>query len=291
MAALLPVACPATTSPTTRESPFVDLRGKTVGEYSVQKWIHGGSRADVFQGTDAEGRHVAIKVAIKSASDLEKEYYRIKFLTSRQAPVPRPRALFTHDTSDGGQFYRVMVMDYFPSTLEARLRKPEPISHVEILRIAREAITGLSKIHWRSVIHGDINERNLAFDKNGKLVFIGFGQARDLQGFTAVLDEINKKGWQIEVTSASSMMLWKMWTLMHSCWSRLTWLRNRQWQQQGSSNGNGNDGYTGNVTVAANGKRHRAGRLSFGAASLKADPLISPFSVGLMYPFCIRRSG
>ncbi|MCH9673627.1 MAG: serine/threonine protein kinase, partial [Gammaproteobacteria bacterium] len=83
-----------------------------------------------------------------------------------------------------------IVMDYEKgATLSAVLKRTTHFTTRRIVELARELLSGLSKLHEAGVIHCDIAPRNIILRDDGSYVLIDFGAVRTL--------------WDAEVTAGS----------------------------------------------------------------------------------------
>ncbi|CAK7206328.1 hypothetical protein SEUCBS139899_009117 [Sporothrix eucalyptigena] len=113
-----------------------------------------------------------------------------------------------------------MVMQYLPLTFEMHLNDSGWLSPGDILRIAREAIEVIASIHQQGIIHGGITERDLAFDKDGKLVLIDFSRCIGEPKLENISDEM---GWRIEVSYRADLraLVLVLWSLIERAVPRL----------------------------------------------------------------------
>jgi serine/threonine-protein kinase len=150
------------------------------GAYRVVEEIGRGGFATVCKAYhEALDRHVAIKVL--KPEILEDEQGRERFIreariAARPGGHPNIVAIFDYGEQDGLAY---LVLEYIDgTTLQKRLA--QPISFPEIDRIVVGVASALDFAHAHQLVHRDVNEANVLFGNDGRVVLSDFGIARML---------------------------------------------------------------------------------------------------------------
>jgi len=134
-----------------------------VGHYRVLHLLGSGGMGMVFAAEDiALQRYVAIKVMHPElASDPSGGWQRFLREARALGGVKHQHLVTVYQAfQDRGTVFLVMEL-LEGESLEARIRRPEPLSLQEILQIGREIAIGLSVLHGHGLIHRDIKPANI----------------------------------------------------------------------------------------------------------------------------------
>jgi len=154
------------------------LRAALGAEYDVERELAAGGMGVVFLGRErALDRAVAIKVLRpEQATAVAAERFQRE--ARLLAAVSHSNVVTIHRVGEaGGLFY--LVMERLEGTLAERLaRGLLPAS--DVVRIAREVLDGLARVHDRGIVHRDIKPSNIFLRDDGRAVLGDFGIARSL---------------------------------------------------------------------------------------------------------------
>ena len=162
------------------------VRAALGAEYEVERELAAGGMGVVFLGRErALDRAVAIKILrpeLATAIAAERFQREARLL----AAVTHPNVVTIHRVGEaGGLFY--LVMERLESTLADRLgRGAMPAG--DVVRMARDVLEGLARVHDRGIVHRDIKPSNIFLRDDGRAVLGDFGIARSLasgDGLTA----------------------------------------------------------------------------------------------------------
>jgi hypothetical protein len=163
--------------------------GSTFGRFQVLRRLGAGAMGEVYLAEDPQiERLVAIKtVRVDPAGQLVDEGLRSRLAREAKAAGqlvhPHVVTLFEAGELDGTLF---LAFEYVEGCdLDTRRRQPPPLRVDEVIRIAREAASGLAAVHRRGIVHRDVKPSNLLLDLEGKLKVTDFGIARLGEGSTS----------------------------------------------------------------------------------------------------------
>ncbi|MCE9563432.1 MAG: protein kinase [Planctomycetes bacterium] len=138
-----------------------------VGHYRVLHLLGSGGMGMVFAAEDiALQRHVAIKVMHPElASDPSGGWQRFLREARALGGVKHQHLVTVYQAfQDRGTVFLVMEL-LEGESLEARIRRPEPLTLPEILQIGREIAVGLAALHGQGLIHRDIKPANIWLER------------------------------------------------------------------------------------------------------------------------------
>lgn len=145
--------------------------------YLIRRELGRGGFAVVYEALDElRGRPVALKLL---RTDRLGRAARTRF--EREAAVAgelsHPHLVKVHDSgSDGDLAWLAMeLVDGAPLTAHAA---GEPLAVGEVIRIAREALSGLAALHAAGLVHRDVKPSNLLLAADGTVKLADFGLAR-----------------------------------------------------------------------------------------------------------------
>ena len=155
---------------------------KITDRYDVKTPFGAGGMGSLYLAQDTTLRKlVAIKVlgANLDSGDLRMRFRR-EALTLAKLNHPNIVTI-----SDFGEFQAkpYIVMDYVRGeTLSEKIKRHEPLTIYEKLKMVRELCAGLAHVHDAGIIHRDIKPANLIIDQHGFLKILDFGIARVFEG-------------------------------------------------------------------------------------------------------------
>jgi tRNA A-37 threonylcarbamoyl transferase component Bud32/tetratricopeptide (TPR) repeat protein len=162
------------------------VRAALGAEYEVERELAAGGMGVVFLGRErALERAVAIKILRpEQATAIAAERFQRE--ARLLAAVTHPNVVTIHRVGEaGGLFF--LVMERLEGTLADRLgRGPMPAG--DVVRMARDVLEGLARVHDRGIVHRDIKPSNIFLRDDGRAVLGDFGIARSLargDGLTA----------------------------------------------------------------------------------------------------------
>jgi tRNA A-37 threonylcarbamoyl transferase component Bud32/tetratricopeptide (TPR) repeat protein len=162
------------------------VRATLGAEYEVERELAAGGMGVVFLGRErALDRAVAIKILRpEQATAIAAERFQRE--ARLLAAVTHPNVVTIHRVGEaGGLFY--LVMERLEGTLAGRLgRGAMPAG--DAVRMARDVLEGLARVHDRGIVHRDIKPSNIFLRDDGRAVLGDFGIARSLasgDGLTA----------------------------------------------------------------------------------------------------------
>ena len=142
-----------------------------------------GGMATVYLADDViEGHKVAIKVLSKEQIDGSGgtllERFKREFDACSRLDHPNIVKLYQIGQISGGHWY--YSMEYLPSpNLDSILEKHKKIDEKRTLHIVRQIASAFCCFHDKGVIHRDLKPGNIMLCKNGRVVLVDFGLARD----------------------------------------------------------------------------------------------------------------
>ena len=156
---------------------------ETIGRYRIIGELGRGAMGVVYHATDpAIGRSVAIKtIRIRDIHD-EQQRARLRdrlFREARSAGVlshPNIVTIYDMDEVDGLAYIAMAYVN--GPTLEKILASEAPLSGANMLRILRQAASGLDYAHGRGIVHRDIKPANIMTDEDGAVKITDFGIAK-----------------------------------------------------------------------------------------------------------------
>jgi serine/threonine protein kinase/tetratricopeptide (TPR) repeat protein len=153
--------------------------GQHVGRFRIIAKLGEGGMGAVWEAEDTLlGRTVAIKVMRDRLERTGAEYDQFLREARATAVLQHPGIATLYDAGehDGRPFIAIARIE--GETVSNRLtREPLPLS--EAVRIAAEAADALEFAHVHGVLHRDVTSRNLMLARDGRVVLIDFGLARD----------------------------------------------------------------------------------------------------------------
>jgi len=148
--------------------------------YRVIRHVASGGMAAVYAADDELlGRRVAVKVLSPAfASDAPA---RARFMREARAAArvsDHPHVVTIYDVGEAPEGQAFIVMELLPGgTLNDRIKRGDPIPHLEALRWLRETASALDAAHKADVVHRDVKPANLLLDDTGAVRVGDFGIA------------------------------------------------------------------------------------------------------------------
>src|SRR5262245_48524122 len=154
-----------------------DLVGQRLGPYQLARLLGQGGFAWVFEGHEADGTAVAVKVLKpRYAGDPQFEG-RFRNESQTAAKLEHPHIIHIRAIGkDGPNVY--FGMDLCSDTLATRLTRDGPLPEVDIVRIALQVCRALEFAHGQGIIHRDLKPANILLRPDGTAVLSDFGIAR-----------------------------------------------------------------------------------------------------------------
>src|SRR5882724_3565920 len=161
-----------------------DLVGQTLGPYRLERLLGQGGFAWVFVAREGDGTPVALKVLKpRYAGDPQFEQ-RFRNESEIAAKLEHPNIIRIRAVGKTGE-HVYFAMDLCAESLGSRIAREGPLPEQEILRIARDIVTGLQFAHAQGVIHRDLKVDNVLLHSDGSAVITDFGIARAVSGYVA----------------------------------------------------------------------------------------------------------
>jgi tRNA A-37 threonylcarbamoyl transferase component Bud32 len=155
--------------------------GSAIGErYEVRSVLGTGGSAVVYSAFDRElKRRVALKVLrADRMTDAMLKRFRREVAVARDASSPH--LVRTYDIGQAGEAVFLTMEEVDGGSLRALMEEGRlPLE--EILRIAVEALRGLSVLHGLGIVHRDLKPGNILISRDGVVKLADFGLARKLE--------------------------------------------------------------------------------------------------------------
>ena len=137
----------------------------------------------VFQAVDPTiGRTVAIKTIRLSDVTNPQERAKLRERLFREArsagSLSHPNIVTIYDMQEEGELTYIAMEFVDGPTLDALMSAGEPIAREDVLRILREAASGLDYAHQKRIVHRDIKPANIMLDTAGQVKITDFGIAK-----------------------------------------------------------------------------------------------------------------
>jgi serine/threonine protein kinase len=169
------------------------LPGARFGDFDVVRELGAGAMGTVYLVEDPRiERRVAIKT-VRLRGDGTDDAAALRGRLAREAKAagrlvhPHIVTLFEAGECEGLLY---LAFEYIEGQdLATRMRQPPALSVAEVLRIAREAASGLAAAHRRGIVHRDIKPSNLLLNEEGVVKVADFGIAKLVAGQDADLTE------------------------------------------------------------------------------------------------------
>jgi len=139
-------------------------RGTIVGgNYRLERLIAKGGMGLVFKATHLRlGRDVAVKLMLKEFSGYKEQIKRFLQEALGIANVHHRNIVDILDVGTSDEGLPFFVMEYLQGeSLRDRLKRKKKLSMGETARLMTQALTGLSVLHGRNIIHRDMKPSNI----------------------------------------------------------------------------------------------------------------------------------
>jgi eukaryotic-like serine/threonine-protein kinase len=154
-------------------------RGARVGRYVVEEALGQGGLGMVYAAYDP---HQALRVSLELVPAAEGDQVvdskaRLQREAQALARLSHPNVVAVHDLGAwNAQVY--VVMDLVRGTTLGHWLWAQERPWREIVRVFRDAATGLAAAHRIGLVHGDFKPANVRVDGDGRARVLGFGVAR-----------------------------------------------------------------------------------------------------------------
>ena len=149
-----------------------------VGGYRLERRLGRGAMGTVYEGVDAEGRHVAIKVLAAELAQSEEFVERFRREATAAADFDHPNITGVYGFGeDGDRLYMAMEL-LLGQDLKTLVESGElgPLS--ERLRLMAEVAAGMSVVHAGGLVHRDLKPGNIHVTPEGGAKIMDFGLVR-----------------------------------------------------------------------------------------------------------------
>jgi len=183
--ARLRASAPAQPAPTGAQPTLGSPEGMTLLRYQIIRELGRGGTSTVYLARDQLlGLELALKVLHPqlAAFDRTEACHRFFHEARVAARLRHPGVVAIYDLDEKT---RTLVMEHLPGgTLRDRLRAP--LAPDQVVAMATTLLSALSYVHARGVVHGDITPRNILLRRTGETVLADFGNARLVEGKSAL---------------------------------------------------------------------------------------------------------
>lgn len=161
--------------------------GDTIGDFHLLEEIGRGGMGVVFRARQLSlRRDVALKVLAPTADEEAMLRFRREAAALARLHHPHVVEIYLVGEEDGCSFIAMELVEGEPlsATVERRavLRPGERTSREEVLAIVRQlrdAARGVGAAHRAGLVHRDVKPSNLLVGRDGRVVVVDFGLARD----------------------------------------------------------------------------------------------------------------
>ncbi len=188
------------------------LEGKTIGkQYALRKLVGSGGMGAVYRGVQLNlQRDVAIKVLYNRLSNDAEYLERFNREALIAASLEHPHIVPVYDYGTEDEINYVVMRLLTGGSLEERfghnrtVQRPLP-SVREMLDVLRQLAGALDYAHSQGVVHRDIKDSNVMFDRHGSAFIVDFGIAR----LTEVTSKLTGTGMTLGTPSYMSPEQWR----------------------------------------------------------------------------------
>lgn len=155
-------------------------RPGAVGPYQLGRLLGEGGMARVYEGTDAQGRRVAVKLIAPQFAESPTTLERFRQEGRLASRINHPRCVFVFTADhEAGQPY--IVMELMPGpTLKEYVERRGPLNPVDAIGKIMDVVDGLEQAHKLGMIHRDVKPGNCYLDGDGRVKIGDFGLSRSL---------------------------------------------------------------------------------------------------------------
>ena len=157
-----------------------------IGRYDIERLVGAGGMGVVLKGFDTElHRVVAIKVQLPQLATSAAARRRFAREAQAAAAVVHEHVIPIYDVETEGDL-PYLVMQFVPGhSLQTRVDEHGPLAVKEVLRLARQAASGLAAAHAQGVVHRDVKPANILLEESVDRVLLSdFGLARTVDDAT-----------------------------------------------------------------------------------------------------------
>lgn len=157
-----------------------------IGRYDIERLIGAGGMGVVLKGFDTElHRVVAIKVMLPQLATSAAARRRFAREAQAAAAVVHEHVIPIYNVETEGDL-PYLVMQFVPGhSLQTRVDEHGPLAVKEVLRLARQAASGLAAAHAQGVVHRDVKPANILLEESVDRVLLSdFGLARTVDDAT-----------------------------------------------------------------------------------------------------------
>src|ERR1041385_6451899 len=141
--------------------------GTRLGVYEISGSIGAGGMGEVYRARDTKlGRDVAIKTLPELFATDPERLARFEREAKTLAALNHPNIAQIYGVEEKGTI-RALVMELVPGPTLADRVVSGPISHGELLPIARQLIDALEVAHDQGIIHRDLKPANIKLRDDG----------------------------------------------------------------------------------------------------------------------------
>lgn len=155
--------------------------GTKLGQYTLHEEINAGGMSEIWLGSDASGRSVAVRVMLNNSAFAFTE--RRRFLTGCETlkACQDDRLIIgyvEHGKMDGEL---VLIMEYVEGeNLKLRMAAGDPVLTEGIAQVLIDMAESLELVHDRGFMHLDFKPENVLLTRNASLRLIDFDLARPI---------------------------------------------------------------------------------------------------------------
>jgi serine/threonine protein kinase/tetratricopeptide (TPR) repeat protein len=150
---------------------------RVLGHYRVLEHIGAGGMGVVYRARDERlDRDIALKVlpAGALADDAARRRFRKEALVLAKLTHPNIAMIFDFDTQDGLDF---LAMEYVAGQSLAQKLNEGVMSEKDAIRLGAQVTAALEEAHTQSIVHRDLNPRNILVTPRGQAKVLDFGLA------------------------------------------------------------------------------------------------------------------
>lgn len=161
-----------------REAAVDDLIGKSVGGYTIHKFLGKGGMGSVYVGRDVElERKVAVKVLLPELVEDESLVQRFKQEARAASALNHPNVLTIYKIGKEASLYFIATEYIDGESLFERMSRAQ-LGLAEAVDIAIDVASALACAHQAGIIHRDIKPQNIMLRSDGRAKVIDFGLAK-----------------------------------------------------------------------------------------------------------------
>lgn len=153
---------------------------KIIGGIRLGRLLGSGGMGRVYEGVDASGDSVAVKLLSPDWSRSPESIDRFRQEGAIASSINHPRCVFVRMAeTDNGCPYIVMEL-MSGATLKDLVKQRGPLPYQESLRLIADVAEGLEEAHSHGMIHRDVKPANCYLEASGRVKVGDFGLARSM---------------------------------------------------------------------------------------------------------------